>query len=65
MAKHKIVAYRIEGSKTGVTIVALTESPRGTRIPFKRVEVSKPPGGKDEFQQALEQGLDKLVSSAE
>lgn len=65
MAKHKIVAYRLTGTPEGVKLEALTESPRGTRIPFEHTSVKLSKTDREANRIALEQAFVALTADKE
>ena len=64
MTKHKIVAYKITGKRDGLTITAMTESPRGTRIPFEQVKLSSEGKDKEAMRSEIEQAVTAMQNAA-
>lgn len=57
---HKVVGYRSREKRGVVTITALTESPRGTHVPFKEVSFSTQGKSKEEFTEAVANAIRQL-----
>lgn len=63
--KHKIVAFRLDGTREGVIISALTQSPRGTRVLLGSREVKEDRKDKEAFVPAVEAAILELIDSSQ
>jgi len=59
-AKHKIVAYKLDGRRDGILVSSLTQSPRGTRVISGSVSVDTKGKSKEELERALEEAFKQL-----
>lgn len=64
MSKHKTVAYRLTQKGGKITITALTESPRGTRVAFRQVELDAEKSDNEVFRARLAAAIEQLQSEA-
>lgn len=61
---HKIVAFRLKGTHTGIIIDALTESPRGTRVIAGSRTVEEAGRDRQQFAEAVEDAFKSLTQPA-
>lgn len=60
MTHHVITAYRLTAKGDQVTITALTQSPRGTKVIVGSRTITKPVDNRSEFKKRLAEVIDEL-----
>jgi hypothetical protein len=65
MAHHKVVAIKMAERNGELVITALTESPRGTRIPFQQRKIPKNLANKAARNAAIELAVAEMLAVQE
>lgn len=60
--KHKVTAIKAQGRGDDMVLSLMTQSPRGTQVPFKSVEVKRGEKTKKEMKIALAVAVEKLLA---